>query len=116
MDQDKDMYVNYDLREVQYFDPQDSVAGVFINIFKNNIFLEDANFDIKNKNIFIKKEGEIDKNKFTLLIFFEKNPDILRKIKLEYNDTYNSVMFSNHDFNATFDKSFFSLANPFIIN
>ena len=35
MNQDKGMYVNYDLKEVQYFDPQDSTAGVFINIFKN---------------------------------------------------------------------------------
>ena len=38
MDQDKAMYVNYDLKEVQYFDPQDSASGVFINIFKNNFF------------------------------------------------------------------------------
>ena len=38
MAQDKAMYVSYDLREVQYFDPQNSPAGVFINIFKNNFF------------------------------------------------------------------------------
>ena len=116
MDQDKAMYVNYDLGEVQYFNPQDSAAGVFINIFKNNLFLDGASIDIKNKNIFLKKEGEIDNEKFTLLILFEKNPNILRKIKLEYNDIYNSVMLSDHNFNAVFDKKFFTLANPFIIN
>ena len=116
MNQDKAMYVNYDLKEVQYFDPQDSAAGVFINIFKNNFFLEDTNIDIKNKSMLLKKEGEIDNDKFTLLILFEKNPDILRKIKLEYNNEYNSVMLSNHNFNAIFDKKFFTLANPFIIN
>ena len=116
MDQDKAMYVNYDLEEVQYFDPQDSAAGVFINIFKNNFFLESVSIDIKNKNIFLKKEGKIDNDKFTLLILFEKNPDILRKIKLEYNNTYNSVMLSNHNFNAIFEKKFFTLANPLIIN
>ena len=116
MDQDKAMYVNYDLKEVQYFDPQDSTAGVFINIFKNNFFLDSVSIDIKNENILLKKEGEIDNSKFTLLILFEKNPDILRKIKLEYNNEYNSVMLSNHNFNAIFDKKFFTLANPFIIN
>ena len=116
MDQDKAMYVNYDLREVQYFNPQNSAAGVFINIFKNNFFLDGANIDIKNKNILLKKEGEIDNDNFTLLILFEKKPNILRKIKLEYNDIYNSVMLSNHNFNATFNKKFFTLANPFIIN
>ena len=116
MDQDKAMYVNYDLGEVQYFNPQDSAAGVFINIFKNNLFLDGASIDIKNKNIFLKKEGEIDNEKFTLLILFEKNPNILRKIRLEYNDIYNSVMLSDHNFNAVFDKKFFTLANPFIIN
>ena len=116
MDQEKAMYVNYDLEEVQYFNPQDSAAGVFINIFKNNFFLDGASINIKNKNILLKKEGEIDNDKFTLLISFEKNPNILRKIKLEYNNIYNSVMFSNHNFNAVFNKKFFTLANPFIIN
>ena len=116
MDQDKAMYVNYDLGEVQYFNPQDSAAGVFINIFKNNFFLDGVSIDIKNENILLKKEGEIDNSKFTLLILFEKNPNILRKIKLEYNDIYNSLMLSNHNFNAVFDKKFFTLANPFIIN
>ena len=116
MDQKKAMYVNYDLGEVQYFNPQDSAAGVFINIFKNNFFMNGASIDIKNKNILLKKEGEIDNDKFTLLISFEKNPNILRKIKLEYNNIYNSVMLSNHNFNAVFDKKFFTLANPFIIN
>ena len=114
MDQDKAMYVNYDLKEVQYFDPQDSAAGVFINIFKNNSFLENANIDIKNKSMLLKKEGEIDNDKFTLLILFEKNPDILRKIKLEYNNEYNSVMLSNHNFNAIFDKKFFAMTNPLL--
>ena len=114
MDQDKAMYVNYDLGEVQYFNPQDSAAGVFINIFKNNSFLEDANIDIKNKSMLLKKVGEIDNDKFTLLILFEKNPDILRKIKLEYNNKYNSVMLSNHNFNAIFDKKFFTMANPLL--
>ena len=116
MDKDKAMYVNYDLGEVQYFDPQNSAAGIFINIFKNNFFLDGASIDIKNKNILLKKEGEIDNDKFTLLILFEKNPNILRKIKLEYNNIYNSVMLSNHNFNAMFDKKFFTMANPFIIN
>ena len=116
MNQDKGMYVNYDLGEVQYFNPQNSAAGVFINIFKNNFFLDGASIDIKNKNILLKKEGEIDNDKFTLLILFEKKPNILRKIKLEYNNIYNSVMLSNHNFNAVFDKKFFTLANPFIIN
>ena len=116
MAQNKAMYVNHELREVQYFNPQDSAAGVFINIFKNNFFLDGANIDIKNKNILLKKEGEIDNDKFTLLILFEKKPNILRKIKLEYNNIYNSVMLSNHNFNAVFDKKFFTMANPFIIN
>ena len=116
MDQDKAMYVNYDLGEVQYFDPQNSTAGVFINIFKNNFFLEGASIDIENKNMLLKKEGKIDNDKFTLVILFEKNPDILRKIKVEFNNAYYSVTLSNHNFNAIFDKKFFTMVNPFIIN
>ena len=75
MAQDKAMYVSYDLREVQYFDPQDSPAGVFINIFKNNFFLDGVSIDIKNNNILLKKEGEIDNSKFTLLIFNKRSLD-----------------------------------------
>ena len=116
MDQDKAMYVNYDLGEVQYFNPQNSVAGIFINIFKNNFFLDGAGIEIKNKNIFLNKEVIIDNDKFSLLILFEKNPYILRKINIEYNNTYYSVALSNHNFNSIFDKKFFTMANPFIIN
>ena len=71
---------------------------------RNNFFLDGVSIDIKNNNILLKKEGEIDNSKFTLLILFEKNPNILRKIKLEYNNIYNSLMLSNHNFNAVFDK------------
>ena len=116
MDQDKAMYVNYDLGEIQYFNPQNSVAGIFINIFKNNFFLDGADIDIKNKNIFLNKEILIDNDKFSLLIIFEKKPYILRKIEIEYNNTYYSVALSNHNFNAIFDNKFFTMANPFIIN
>ena len=116
MNQDKAMYVNYDLGEVQYFNPQNSVAGIFINIFKNNFFLDGAGIEIKNKNIFLNKEIVKDNDKFSLLILFEKNPYVLRKINIEYNNTYYSVALSNHNFNADFDKKFFTLANPFIIN
>ena len=116
MDKDKAMYVNYDLGEVQYFDPQNSAAGIFINIFKNNFFLDEAGIDIKNMNIFLNKEVIIDNDKFSLLILFEKNPYILRKIHIEYNNTYYSVALSNHNFNSIFDKKFFTMANPFIIN
>ena len=116
MDQDKAMYVNYDLEEVQYFNPQNSAAGIFINIFKNNFFLDGANIEIKNKNIFLKKEVVKDNDKFSLLIIFEKNPYILRKISIEHNNTYYSVALSNHNFNFIFDKKFFTMANPLIIN
>ena len=51
MNQKKAMYVNYDLGEVQYFDPQNSTAGIFINIFKDNFFLDGASINIKNMNI-----------------------------------------------------------------
>ena len=116
MDQDKAMYVNYDLGEIQYFDPQNSAAGIFINIFKNNFFLDEVGIEIKNKNIFLNKEVVKDNDKFSLLILFEKNPYVLRKINIEYNNTYYSVALSNHNFNTIFDKKFFTMANPFIIN
>ena len=116
MDKDKAMYVNYDLGEVQYFDPQNSAAGIFINIFKNNFFLDEAGIEIKNKNILLNKELVKDDDKFSLLILFEQNPYVLRKINIEYNNTYYSVALSNHNFNTIFDKKFFTMANPFIIN
>ena len=116
MDQDKAMYVNYDLGEIQYFDPQNSAAGIFINIFKNNFFLDEVGIEIKNKNIFLNKEVVKDNDKFSLLILFEQNPYVLRKINIEYNNTYYSVALSNHNFNTIFDKKFFTMANPFIIN
>ena len=95
---------------------KNSSAGIFINIFKNNLFLDEADIEIRNKSISLNKEVIIDNDKVSLLIIFEKNPYILRKINIKYNNTYYSVALSNHNFNYIFDKKFFTMVNPFIIN
>ncbi len=116
LDNNKAMFVNHDLEEVQYFNPKNSPAGVFLDIFKNNILLYESALKIENQNIILKKNSETNGESYILSVLFEKNPYILRKINLNYNDFNFILSLNNHSYNISFEKNFFSMANPFLKN
>jgi len=116
MDNDKAMFVNHELKEVQYFDPRDSSAGIFFDIFQNSILLYDSEIKIENLNILLTKYKKINNENYTLKIFFEKSPYILRKLDLNNNNLNIVLSLSNHKYNNLFKKNFFSMANPFLNN
>ena len=116
MDKDKAMYINYDLDEVQYFNPEKSEASIFFEILKNEEFFADSNISTKDNNFLVKKKYSTNNINYNANLIFENKPFVLRKINLEYDGAYYSINFFNHNFNESFDKKFFSLANPFLKN
>ena len=113
----KAMYFNIDLQEIEYFNPKNSSAQIFFDIFNSNIFLNDTMFFEKKNSLTITKEIKIDKDSFTdLIIIFEKGPLVIRKIKIKKNNSNDYLVYSiiNPNFNFTFEKDFFSMANPMI--
>ena len=117
LDEDKAMYYNYDLEEDEFFNPKNTNAWFFYDIFRNPIFFEDGLIKIKKNELILEKIG-VNKNeeKFLIKLYFEKNPLILRGLELEINGDVLKLSIYNHNYNEEFNNKFFKLINPQLLN
>ena len=117
LDEDKAMYYNYDLEEDQFFNPKKTNAWFFYDIFRNPYFFEDSKIVIKDEEIIITKTGfDKEDTKYLINVYFENSPVILRKIEVLVNDELLQISIFDHNYNENFDKSFFKLINPKLLN
>ena len=112
LDDNKAMYYNYDLDEVEFFNPKNTTAWYFFEIFKNKQFLDKSKISSENKNIIISKSGVNGDIDYSLNIYFEEVPMVLRKIELITGGENFIISLGNHNYNEIFDKNFFKLINP----
>ena len=113
LDEDKAMYYNYELEEDEFFNPKNTNAWFFYDIFRNPNFFEDGEIKLKNNEIILEKSGfNNEQSKYLINVFFENNPVILRKIEVYVNDELLQISIFNHTYNEDFDKDFFKLINP----
>lgn len=111
----KAMYFNQDLQEVEYFNPEKTVAKIFFDIFYDNFFLENASYKEKNQSIYLEKKIKLSSQEnIELTIIFEKNPLIIRKILIKDSAETTSYSIINPKFNLNLKKNFFSMANPLL--
>jgi len=108
------MYFNKDLSEVQYFNPKDTPAEIFMNIFTSFDFFENSKIIRKKSYFFLEKNVFIENEKHKIKVYFEEMPLELRKIDISGNISNFSLSIINLNFNPFFDKSIFSLANPLL--
>ena len=117
LDEDKAMYYNYDLEEEEFFNPKNTSAWFFYDIFRNPYFLEDSKIVIKDKEMILTKTGfDKEGTKYLVNVYFEDSPIILRKIEVVINDELLQISIFDHNYNEDFDKSFFKLINPKLLN
>ena len=117
LDEDKAMYYNYELEEDEFFNPKDTNAWFFYDIFRNPYFFEDSKIVLKDKEIILKKSGfDSEDTKYLINVYFENSPVILRKIEVFINDEILQISIFNHNYNEDFDESFFKLINPKLLN
>tara|TARA_B100000963_G_scaffold355818_1_gene374815 strand:+ start:9799 stop:10404 length:606 start_codon:yes stop_codon:yes gene_type:complete len=109
---DKAMYYNYELDEDEFFNPKDTSAWFFYEIFNNPIFFYDSDFATNDNTLIIKKDGVINDDYYNLKIYFETKPMLLRKIRLELGGNIIDLSFFGHTKMETFNKNFFKLINP----
>ena len=113
LDEDKAMYYNYELEEDEFFNPKNTNAWFFYDIFRNPNFFEDSKIKLKNKEIILEKSGfNNEQTKYLINVYFENSPIILRKIEVLINDEFLQISIFNHSYNEDFDKDFFKLINP----
>ena len=117
LDENKAMYYNYELEEDEFFNPKQTNAWFFYDIFRNPYFFEDSKVVIKNNEIIVEKRG-FDKKEIKYLIkaYFENNPMILRKIDVIIDNDQLQISIFDHNHNEYFDKNFFKLINPKLLN
>ncbi len=116
LDKDKAMYYNYDLDEDEFFDPKNTQAWFFFDIFNNPDFFLDSKIIYKDNNISLEKSGYNNFGEYTIKVIFEDNPLIIRKIELLNDETHLTLSIYDHKRNLNFDERFFKLINPSFFN
>ena len=112
--QNKVMFFNKDLQEVQYFNPKDTLGQFFLDLFNKEKFLSTTNITHKIGYLYITKEVYLDEILHTINIYFEKNPIQLRKIEVKGELNEMSFTLLNPNFNPNLEDRIFSLANPIL--
>ena len=113
LDEDKAMYYNYELEEDEFFNPKNTNAWFFYDVFRNPYFFEDSKIELKNNEIILEKKGvDIEERDYSIKVYFEKSPLILRGVEVRINQDMLKLSIFNHSYNQEFDKDFFKLINP----
>ena len=108
------MYFNVELQEVQYFSPKNTIGQFFIDLFNNNNFLLNSK-TLGGKGYFvIFKEIEFKNVKQEIEIYFEEKPLQLRKFQIINNEGITTFSILNPNFNPNLNNKIFSLANPLL--
>ena len=117
LDKDKAMYYNYELEEEEFFNPKNTNAWFFYDIFRNTLFFENSFIKIKNNTLILEKKGvDKDEKKFLIRLYFEENPLVLRNLEININDEILKLSIYNHKYYEEFDKDFFKLISPKFLN
>ncbi len=117
LDENKAMYYNYELEEDEFFNPKNTNAWFFYDIFRNPLFFSDANIEFENNEIILEKNGfDVEDKKYSIKVFFENAPLVLRKVELWINQEITTLSIYNHNYNEQFNKNFFKLISPNLLN
>ena len=115
--EEKAMYYNYELEEDEFFNPKNTNAWFFYDIFRNPLFFEDGFIEVKKNNLIMEKRGVDNEGiNFLIRVYFEKNPMVLRSIEVFVNNEALKLSIYNHNYYEEFDKDFFKLINPKLLN
>ena len=110
----KAMYINFDLEEVEYFNPTNTLANAFFEVFYDISFFENTKMTEGVNTLKFKKDILSEDKIIKISVIFEKKPFVIKQIKLESDGQKISMTLLNPNFNATFSDNFFSLANPLL--
>jgi len=112
--ENKGMYFNAELNEVQYFNPKNTIGIFLVDLFNNDNFLKNS-LTIKRKGYFyIQKEVLLEDITYKIKIFFEEKPLQLKKLEIINGLDIISFTILNPNYNPNLNKKIFSLANPLL--
>ena len=108
------MFFNETLEEVHYFNPRNTPAQLFYDLFNKDDFFH--GFAIKSQSRFtvISKKILIDDIEHDIKIFFGLEPLQIRKIEVNSGISRMAFTLLNPNFFPNFEDNLFSLANPLL--
>ena len=117
LDENKAMYYNYDLEEDEFFNPKNTNAWFFYDIFRNPLFFRNAELQLNDNELILEKKGlDNEEREYIIKVHFENRPIVLRKIEVWLEEDFLEISIYNHNYNEKYDKDFFKLINPNFFN
>ena len=110
--ENKAMYYNEDLQEVEFFSPKKSIAEHFYNIFYDINFFDESIITKNEGQLIIENNFFVDDEKIKLRIFFEDSPFLIRKLEIYQNNSFINFSIINPNFNPNLDDDFFRMTDP----
>ena len=110
----KGVYINHDLRESEFFTTKKSYIKIFFDIFHKKQHLKNLSIEDVVDQIVISEEAYLDNTLYTVRLIYENNPIKLRRLEIISNDEKIQMGFFNHNKEIIFDKSFFSMIDPYL--
>ena len=112
----KGMYVNHDLKEVQFFDTRKTLINLLFKIIWDKSFFKKSEISSLNNNIRIKKTIIFNNIKNFIEVKYQDKPLLIRKIIIKNNQQNYEMGFFNHTKVDSLGKKFFSIISPYPSN
>ena len=112
--ENKGMYFNVDLQEVEYFNPKNTIGKFIIDLFYNDSFLLDSEIKTGKGHFYIFKKFQLEEKIYKIKIYFEENPLQLRKIEIVSDLEIFTFSILSPNYNPELSDKIFSLANPLL--
>jgi len=110
----KGMYTNHDLKETEFFLTKKSYIKVFFDIFHKNDHIKNLAIKKSKHEIVINEKIKIDEDYFYIKLIYENDPIKLRRLEIKGDDEKIQMGFFSHKNGGVFDKSFFSMIDPYL--
>jgi len=110
----KGVYINHGLQESEFFITKKSYIKIFFDIFQKKHHLKNMSIEGTADHIVISEETYLDDALYTIKMVYENDPIQLRRLEIISNDEKIQMGFFNHNKENIYDKSFFSMIDPYL--
>ena len=110
----KGVYINHKLQESEFFITKKSYIKNFFDIIQKKNHLKNMSIKGVADQIIIYEEAYLDNTLYTIRLIYENDPIKLRRLEITSDDEKIQMGFFNHNKENVFDKSFFSMIDPYL--
>ena len=110
----KGVYINHELKESEFFLTKKSYIKIFFEIFHKKNRIQNMFVEQSNNHIEISEKIQLDNTFYNIKLIYENDPIKLRRLQIISDDEKILMGFFNHKKEDIFDKSFFSMIDPYL--